>query len=137
MYHITNMCTYFFRIRISLYLYSPTHGNNFEQNQWWVKVPEEHFLSPSPAMPVTSPLTQIILSVKATLNATHTKAFSQALYLRLPHIAQMTEKLSVYGGGNSHSNFTMRYLCLFLEHWAPGIDMVQIFLCLYVFTLRK
>lgn len=46
----------------------------------------------------------------------------------------MTKKFNVYGGGNSHGNFTMKslflFLSLFLEHWAPGIDTVQTFLCL-------
>lgn len=59
-----------------------------------------------------------MLFLKATLNTTYTKVFSWALYLRFPYIAQMTEKLNVYGGGNSHGDFTMKYLSLslFLEH---------------------
>lgn len=37
------------------------------------------------------------------------------LYLRLPHIAQMTEKFNIYRGGNSQSKFTMKSLSLSLS----------------------
>lgn len=121
---------------MSLYLYTLDKEKILKQKHWRVKILVDNFLPPSPTMPVTLPLSKIIFFVKAALNTIHSQIFCGLCISGFPILHKWLKSLTCTGVG-IHTVTSPLNLSLFLEHWAPGIDMVQMFPCLYMLALRK
>lgn len=134
--HISNVCTCFFRIQMSLYLYTPDRAKILEQKHWWVKILVVNFLPPSPTMPAMLPLTKIILFCKGNSKYYTQSDFCGLCISGFSILHKRLKSLTCTGVG-IHTVTSPLNLFLFLEHWAPGIDMVQMFPCLYILALRK
>lgn len=119
-------------------LYSPTHGDNFGAKLLIVENTGRPLSSSLSHMPATLPLSKIMLFAKAALNITHAKFFHGLCVSGFSIFHKWLKILTCTGVGIHMVILPWNLsLFLFLEHWAPGIGMIQTFLCLCIFTLRK
>lgn len=125
------ICTFiFFRIQISIVIL--LHMTTIsEQKHWGVKM-LEHQLSSS-----LSRDNALFKSNSMMLSKILLSTF-MGFVSKASHIAQATENSMCTGVGIHTITPPWKIsLTLFLEHYARGIDTVQMSFCLYIFALRK